>query len=113
MSRAPLSEAKVKRLWSKDEKYRQRKLRLITDSFERVMTRCAARLKLVPHETLRWLNSIELTMLHGKPLQLKDYESSMADYKRCAARYVCYCFGAWEMGRDAAHEELGVRFTNE
>ncbi len=28
-------------------------------SFDRVMQRCTARLKLVPHETLRWLNSID------------------------------------------------------
>ncbi|OAQ58078.2 hypothetical protein VFPPC_11392 [Pochonia chlamydosporia 170] len=112
MSKGPMSDAKLKRVWAATEKQRQRQLRIIADSFERVMARCTSRLRLVPRETLRWLNSIEPTTPHGKPVQLKDHESSMDDYKRYAARYLCYCFGAWQMGQEAANTELGVRFTD-
>ena len=90
MRKGLLSDAKLKRVWSANEKHRQQKLRFITDSFERVMSQCTARLKLVPHETRRQLNSMDPITLHRKPMQLKDHKSSMADYKRYAARYVCY-----------------------
>ena len=76
------------------------------------MARCIKRLKLVPRETLRWLNSIGPKTPHGRPVRLKDHERSMEDYKRYYGRYLCYCFGAWEMGRERVQAALGVQFTD-
>jgi hypothetical protein len=112
LSKGPLPESALKRVWNSVEKQRQRRLRRIAESFERVMARCTRRLTLVPDETRRWLNSIDPKSPVGQPFKLKDHESSMEKYKRYGARYICYCFGAWEMGRETAKAELGVRFTD-
>ncbi|KAI5468178.1 hypothetical protein BGZ63DRAFT_431735 [Mariannaea sp. PMI_226] len=87
LSRGPVSESVFKRLWDTVEKQRQRRFRRIIESFER---------------TKRWLNSIDPKSPVGQPFKLKDHESSMDKYKKYGARYICYCFGAWERDRETA-----------
>lgn len=50
-------------------------------SFERMIERCTRRMKLVPHETLRWLNSVDPSKPAGRPFMLKQHEESMYRYR--------------------------------
>jgi hypothetical protein len=60
-------------------------------SFDRIIQRCAARLKLVSHETLRWLNSIDPIKPTGRPFTLKENEKSMYRYRQYIKRCLVYC----------------------
>ena len=69
-------------------------------SIDRIMQRCAARLKRVPHETLRWLNSIDPMKPAGRPFTLKENEKSMYRYRQFMKRCLVYCSRAVKLGRD-------------
>jgi hypothetical protein len=56
-----------------------------------VIERCAARLKLVPHETLCWLNSINPMKPAGAPFKLKEHEDLMYRYQQFFKRMLVYC----------------------
>ena len=71
-------------------------------SLDRIMQRCAARLKLVPHETLRWLNSIDPTKPAGRPFTLKENEKSMYRYRQFMKRCLVYCSRTARLGREEA-----------
>ena len=64
------------------------------------MQRYIARLKLVPHETLRWLNSIDSTKLAGRPFTLKENEKSMYRYRQFIKRYLVYSVRTTRFRRD-------------
>ncbi len=80
-------------------------------AFESEMGRCAERLDQVPHETLRWLASIDPGKPAGRPFGLKEIASTMERYHLLWKRYLCYCTRAWQLGQAEAEEQLGVVFT--
>jgi superfamily II DNA helicase RecQ len=82
-------------------------------SFDRIMQRCAARLKLVPHETLRWLNSIDPMTPAGRPFTLKENEKSMYRYRQFMKRCLVYCSRAARLGRREAQLQYQIQWTDE
>ena len=80
-------------------------------SFDRVIDRCAERLKLVPHETLRWLNSIDPMKPAGRPFTLKEHESSMYRYRQFMKRCLVYCCRVAQLGGEEARRQHGIRWT--
>ena len=82
-------------------------------SFDRIMQRCAARLKLVPHETLRWLNSIDPMKPAGRPFTLKENEKSMYRYRQFMKRCLVYCSRAARLGRSKAQLQHQIQWTDE
>ena len=82
------------------------------ESFDRVMQRCAARLKLVPHESLLWLNSIDPMKPAGRPFELKQNEKSMYRYRQFVKRCLVYSVRAGRLGREASRQSHGIRWTD-
>ena len=78
---------------------------------DRIMQRCAARLKLVPHETLRWLNSIDPTKPAGRPFTLKKNEKSMYRYRQFIKRCLVYSVRTARLGRDQALQQHHAQWT--
>ncbi|RYP57135.1 hypothetical protein DL771_011510 [Monosporascus sp. 5C6A] len=111
-SLGPASNAARERLRDAAAKEEQRQLARLGESFDREIARCAERLEAVPHETLRWLASIDPNKPAGRPFGTKDHASSMDQYRTYWKRYLCYCVRARQLGRDAAEERYGVRFSD-
>jgi superfamily II DNA or RNA helicase len=88
-------------------------LRRLGGSFDRIMRRCAARLKLVPHETLRWLNSIDPMKPAARPFTLKENEKSMYRYRQFMKRCLVYCSRAGRLGRNGARLQHRIEWTDE
>ena len=82
-------------------------------SFDRIMQRCAASLKLVPHETLRCLHSIDPMKPVGKPFTLKENEKLMYGYRQFMKRYLVYCSRAARLGQDETQLQNQIRWTDE
>jgi superfamily II DNA helicase RecQ len=82
------------------------------DSFDRVIKRCSRRMELVPHETLRWLNSIDPNKPAGAPFTLKERDKSMYKYRQFGKRCLCYCGRMYRLGREEAEEQHGIRFND-
>jgi superfamily II DNA helicase RecQ len=82
-------------------------------SFDRIMLRCAVRLKLVPHETLRWLNSIDPMKPAARPFTLKENEKSMYRYRQFMKRCLVYCSRAAQVGRNEARLQHQIEWTDE
>ena len=57
---------------SSDELEREKQIAKIGESIDRVIVRCCRRLDLVPHETLRWLNSIDPNKPAEDPFRVKN-----------------------------------------
>ncbi|CAJ2500812.1 Uu.00g036650.m01.CDS01 [Anthostomella pinea] len=70
------------------------------------------RLELVPHETLRWLASIDPGKPAGRPFGVKEHASSMDRYKGYWKRYLCYYLQVWRLGQEEAAAQHGVRFSD-
>ena len=81
-------------------------------SFDRVMRQCIARLSLVPHETLLWLNSIDPMKPAGQPFALKQNEKSMGRYRQFMRRCLTYCVRVACLGREVAQQLHGIRWTD-
>ncbi|SLM37315.1 Zinc finger, C2H2 [Lasallia pustulata] len=94
-------------------KQRAEKLQRLGESFDRVMQRCRKRLDLVPHETLRWLNSVDPSKPVGEPFRLKEAASTTYRYELLVKRYLVYCVRVGELGREGADEQHGIRFNDE
>ena len=62
----------------------------IVGMVDRIMQRCIARLKLVPHETLRQLNSIDSTKPTRRLFTLKENEKSIYRYRQFIKRCLVY-----------------------
>ncbi|KEF50778.1 uncharacterized protein A1O9_13170, partial [Exophiala aquamarina CBS 119918] len=82
------------------------------ESFDRVMQRCAARLKLVPHESLLWLNSIDPMKPAGRPFELKQNEKSMYRYRQFVKRCLIYSVRTGRLGREVSRQSHGIRWTD-
>ena len=82
------------------------------ESFNRVIERCIKRMKLVPHETLRWLNGVDPNKPAGDPFKVKEMEETMCRYKLFWQRYLCYAVRACRLGREEAVEQRGIRFND-
>lgn len=82
------------------------------ESFNRVMQRCAARLKLVPRESLLWLNSIDPIKPAGRPFELKQNEKSMYRYRQFIKRCLVYCVRAGRLGREVSRQSHGIRWND-
>ena len=81
-------------------------------SFDRVMRQCTARLSLVPHETLLWLNSIDPMKPAGQPFALKQNGKSMGRYRQFMRRCLTYCVRMARLGREVAQQLHGIRWTD-
>ena len=90
----------------------EQRLTRVGHSFDRVIRRCSERLASVPHETLRWLNSIDPNKPAGDPFRMKEREDSMYRYRQFVKRYLCYCMRMLRLGRKEAEEKHGIRFTD-
>jgi len=88
------------------------RLTQLGDSFDRVLKRCSGRLKLVPHETLRWLNSIDPTKPAGAPFKMKEHEDSMYRYRQFFKRCLCYGVRTSRLGRNEAAAQHGIQFND-
>ncbi|RYP53350.1 hypothetical protein DL770_010995 [Monosporascus sp. CRB-9-2] len=108
----PISSATREKLRDAAAKEEQRRLARLGESFDREMARCVKRLDAVPHETLRWLASIDPNKPAGRPFGTKDHASSMDRYRTYWKRYLCYCVRARRLGRDAAEARHRVRFSD-
>ena len=97
----------------REEQAREGSLAYLVASVERVLARCCRRLKLVPHEVLEWLHSIDATRPDqgNRPFKLKDEESTMERYRLWAKRYLCYCVRAARLGQEMAMEQQGIQFN--
>ena len=82
------------------------------ESFNRVMQRCAARLKLVPYESLLWLNSINPMKPAGRPFKLKQNEKSMYRYRQFIKRCLVYGVRVGRLEREASRQSHGIRWTD-
>ncbi|KAH7113461.1 hypothetical protein B0J13DRAFT_681771 [Dactylonectria estremocensis] len=107
----PVSKAAEARLWSEEEAKANRRLRQLSASFTRVMTRCRKRLDRVPDDTLEWLASVDPAKPNGKPFGDKQERETMDRYCLCFERYLCYCVRVWALGRKKAKREHKARFT--
>jgi superfamily II DNA helicase RecQ len=87
-------------------------LALLGGSFDRVIERCSRRMELVPHETLRWLNSIDPNKPAGAPFTLKERDKSMYKYRQFGKRCLCYCGRMYRLGREEAEKQHGIRFND-
>ncbi len=84
----------------------------LTECFDREMLRCSARLERVPHETRRWLRSIDPVKPHSRPFNLTGNASTRAQYQTYWKRYLCYCVRAGQLGRTEAEVEFGIVFDD-
>lgn len=92
-------------------KEQQQRFVWLGESFEREMARCTSRLELVPHETLRRLNSVDTTRPSTRLFGVKEHDGTMVRYKMYATLYLCYCVRAQRLGREQAEAELAIQFT--
>ncbi len=90
----------------------QQQLMRLGESFDREIARCSARLRLVPHETRRWLAGIDPNRPAGRPFGLKQEVSSMKRYQLYWKRYLSYCLRAYKLGRAEAADQRMVRFSD-
>ena len=88
-------------------------LALLGDSFDRVIERCSRRMELVPHETLRWLNSIDPNKPAGGPFTQKERDKSIYKYRQFGKRCLCYCGRMYRLGREEAEKQHGIRFNRD
>ncbi|KAG8664052.1 uncharacterized protein FPOAC1_014119 [Fusarium poae] len=92
---SPASAAVEQRMWPRERREANQRLRELTESFRRELGRCMERLDRVPDETLEWLGSIDQAGID--PVRPK-----------AAVRY-----DGQALGRDGAKAEHGIRFTEE
>ncbi|KAK2005238.1 hypothetical protein LZ32DRAFT_510768, partial [Colletotrichum eremochloae] len=111
--RAPLSATARNALWDKAYQEEQRRLALLQESFRHEVARCSLRLDKVPHETRRWLKSVDPAKPHGRPFALEQTEATLRRYQAVWEKYLCYCVRVYRLGRTEASEKHGVRFTDE
>ncbi|KAI3317262.1 hypothetical protein HD806DRAFT_492673 [Xylariaceae sp. AK1471] len=111
-SAGPLTAAAVAKLRDRTARDEQLLLRPLGASFDREVARCVGRLGLVPHETLRWLASIDTNKPAGRPFGVKEHPSSMERYRGYWRRYLCFCIRAYRLGRDERKTRYGIRFTD-
>ncbi|KAL5592492.1 hypothetical protein FOBRF1_013518 [Fusarium oxysporum] len=110
---SPASAAVEQRMWPRERREANRRLRALTESFRRELGRCMERLDRVPDETLEWLGSIDPTKPVSAPFGRKQQSDTMDRYSACWQRYLCYCVRIQPLGRDGAKAEHGIRFTEE
>jgi hypothetical protein len=68
-------------------------------------------MELVPHETLRWLNSIDSNKPAGAPFTLKERDKSIYKYQQFGKRCLCYCGRMYRLEREEAEKQHGIRFN--
>jgi hypothetical protein len=110
---SPASAAVEQRMWPRERREANQRLRELTESFRRELGRCMERLDRVPDETLEWLGSIDPTKPVSTPFGRKQQSDTMDRYSACWQRYLCYCVRIQPLGRDGAKIEHGIRFTEE
>ncbi|OBS17295.1 hypothetical protein FPOA_12210 [Fusarium poae] len=110
---SPASAAVEQRMWPRERREANQRLRELTESFRRELGRCMERLDRVPDETLEWLGSIDPTKPVSTPFGRKQQPDTMDRYSACWQRYLCYCVRIQALGRDGAKAEHGIRFTEE
>ncbi|PNP83695.1 hypothetical protein FNYG_02966 [Fusarium nygamai] len=110
---SPASAAVEQRMWPRERREANRRLRELTESFRRELGRCMERLDRVPDETLEWLGSIDPTKPVSAPFGRKQQSDTMDRYSACWQRYLCYCVRIQPLGRDGAKAQHGIRFTEE
>ncbi|KAG4275400.1 hypothetical protein FPRO04_14400 [Fusarium proliferatum] len=110
---SPASAAVEQRMWPRERREANQRLRELTESFRRELGRFMERLDKVPDETLEWLGSIDPTKPVSTPFGRKQKSDTMDRYSACWQRYLCYCVRIQPLGRDGAKTEHGIRFTEE
>ncbi|KAK2685260.1 hypothetical protein QWA68_015647 [Fusarium oxysporum] len=110
---SPASAAVEQRMWPRERREANQRLRELTESFRRELGRCMERLDRVPDETLEWLGSIDPTKPVSTPFGRKQQSDTMDRYSACWQRYLCYCVRIQPLGRDGAKTKHGIRFTEE
>ncbi|EXK76569.1 hypothetical protein FOQG_18689 [Fusarium oxysporum f. sp. raphani 54005] len=110
---SPAHATVEQRIWPRERREANRRLRKLTDSFRRELDRCMERLDRVPDETLEWLGSIDPTKPVSTPFGRKQHTDTIDRYSACWQRYLCYCVRIQPLGRDGAKMEHGIRFTDE
>ncbi|GJC88060.1 hypothetical protein ColLi_10898 [Colletotrichum liriopes] len=109
----PASEAARRAAWDDGYREEQRRLALLPESFRHEVGRCSLRLAKVPHETRRWLKSINPEKPEGRPFALEQEADTVRKYQAVWERYLCYCIRAYRLGRAEAQRGRGIRFTDE
>ncbi|RBA11843.1 hypothetical protein FPRO05_14159 [Fusarium proliferatum] len=89
---SPASAAVEQRMWPRERREANRRLRALAESFRRELGRCMERLDRVPDETLEWLGSIDPTKPVSAPFGRKQQSDTMDRYTKA---------------------EHGIRFTEE
>ncbi|KAG7408486.1 hypothetical protein Forpe1208_v012075 [Fusarium oxysporum f. sp. rapae] len=110
---SPASAAVEQRMWPRERREANQRLRELTESFRRELGRCMERLDRVPDETLEWLGSIDPNKPVSTPFGRKQQSDTMDRYSACWQRYLCYYVRIQPLGRDGAKTEHGIRFTEE
>ncbi|SCO88968.1 uncharacterized protein FRV6_13096 [Fusarium oxysporum] len=110
---SPASAAVEQRMWPRERREANQRLRELTESFRRELGRCMERLDRVPDETLEWLGSIDPTKPVSTLFGRKQQSDTIDRYSACWQRYLCYCVRIQPLGRDGAKMEHGIRFTEE
>ncbi|KNB04586.1 hypothetical protein FOXG_06642 [Fusarium oxysporum f. sp. lycopersici 4287] len=110
---SPASAAVEQRMWPRERREANQRLRELTESFRRELGRCMERLDRVPDDTLEWLGSIDPTKPVSTLFGRKQQSDTMDRYSACWQRYLCYCVRIQPLGREGAKTEHGIRFTEE
>ncbi|SLM36305.1 recq family helicase [Lasallia pustulata] len=111
-SMMPVSAGARSAVRDRARREREQRLAKLGDSFDRVIERCSRRLELVPHETLRWLNSVDPNKPAGDPFRVKERTDTTYRYKQWWKRYLCYSVRVFRLGRVEADTKHGVRFDD-
>ncbi|KAH7112993.1 hypothetical protein B0J13DRAFT_631344 [Dactylonectria estremocensis] len=98
---SPVSVTAEQRMWPRERREANRRLRELTQSFCRELGRCMERLDRVPDETLEWLRSIDLTKPESTPFGRKQQAATLDRYSLCWQRYLCYCARIWPLFADS------------
>ncbi|KAK7947162.1 uncharacterized protein PG986_011483 [Apiospora aurea] len=111
-SAGPVSRAVRAKLRDRGARAEQARLARLAGAFDGEVARSLERVAWVPHETLRWLESIDPSKPAGRPFRAKEHADTMTRYRGYWQRYLCYCVRAHGLGRQEAEAQRGVRFAD-
>ncbi|KAK2925351.1 hypothetical protein FoTM2_015631 [Fusarium oxysporum f. sp. vasinfectum] len=109
---SPASAAVEQRMWPRERREANQRLRELTESFRRELGRCMERLDRVPDETLEWLGSIDPTKPVSTPFGRKQQSDTMDRYKALDEAVFDFCIKSikQKLGRKQYHNPL-LHFT--
>lgn len=81
VSVGPMSRSAQQNLRNEATKLQEKQLSRLGGNFERVMPRCIERIKIVPHETLRWLANADPIKPSARPFEATLQADTLVRYQ--------------------------------